>query len=263
MLLNAVPQLSKPMSVSEQIELKSPEEIATMKRGGAILHEIHDRMRDKVRPGVTTLELDRIARQMIESRGGVPAFLGYQGFPGTLCTSINEEIVHGIPSRRVLEEGDIVSIDVGMILDGFYSDTARTYPVGKIDAKSRKLLEVTERSLEIGISHLVPGKRLGDVSHAIQEHAESHGLSVVREYAGHGIGRSLHEEPRVPNYGRPGRGPRWEPGMVVAIEPMLNLGTYKTRVLDDDWTVVTADGSRSAHFEHTIAVTEDGPLILT
>lgn len=251
------------MSVSEQIELKSPAEIGIMKRGGKVLHQIHDRMRELVRPGVTTLELDRVAREMIEAAGGTPAFLGYQGFPGTLCTSINEEIVHGIPSERVLEEGDIVSLDVGMVLDGFYSDTARTLAVGKIDADSQKLLDVTEKSLEVGISCLVSGKRLGDVSHAIQEYAERHGVSVVREYAGHGIGRGLHEEPRVPNYGRPGRGPRWERGMVVAIEPMLNLGTHKTRLLDDDWTVVTADGSRSAHFEHTVAVTEDGPLILT
>lgn len=251
------------MSVSEQIELKSPAEIQIMMRGGRVLHDIHDRMRELVRPGVTTLELDTVAQRMIEASGGTPAFLGYQGFPGTLCTSVNDEIVHGIPSKRVLQEGDIVSIDVGMILDGFYSDTARTLPVGNVDADSRRLLEVTEKSLGIGISQLVSGNRLGDVSHAIQEYAESHGVSVVREYAGHGIGRSLHEEPRVPNYGRPGRGPRWEPGMVVAIEPMLNLGTYKTRVLNDDWTVVTEDGSRSAHFEHTIAVTEDGPLVLT
>lgn len=251
------------MSVSEQIELKSPEEIRIIKRGGAILRDVLARVEEAIRPGVTTLALDRIAHQMIEARGATPAFLGYQGFPGTLCTSINEEIVHGIPSRRALEEGDIVSIDVGVILDGFYSDSARTFPVGKIDAASRKLLDVTRRSLEIGITHLIAGQRLGDVSHAIQEYAEGEGLSVVREYAGHGIGRRLHEEPRVPNHGRPGRGPRWEPGMVVAIEPMLNLGTYKTRVLDDDWTVVTADGERSAHFEHTVAVTEDGPMVLT
>lgn len=251
------------MSVSEQIELKSPEEIRIIKRGGAILRDVLARVEESIRPGVTTLALDRIAHQMIEARGATPAFLGYQGFPATLCTSINEEIVHGIPSRRALEEGDIVSIDVGVILDGFYSDSARTFPVGKVDSASRKLLDVTRRSLEIGISHLVAGERLGDVSHAIQEYAEGEGLSVVREYAGHGIGRRLHEEPRVPNHGRPGRGPRWEPGMVVAIEPMLNLGTYKTRVLDDDWTVVTADGERSAHFEHTVAVTEDGPMVLT
>lgn len=251
------------MSVSEQIELKSPAEIALMKKGGKVLHDIHDRMRELVRPGVTTRQLDQVAREMIERAGGAPAFLGYQGFPGTLCTSVNEEIVHGIPSDRVLEEGDIVSIDVGMILEGFYTDTARTLPVGKIDADSQKLLDVTEKSLEVGISYLVSGKRLGDVSHAIQEYAEGHGVSVVREYAGHGIGRGLHEEPRVPNYGRAGRGPRWEPGMVVAIEPMLNLGTHKTRLLDDEWTVVTADGSRSAHFEHTVAVTEDGPQIVT
>jgi methionyl aminopeptidase len=251
------------MSVSEQIELKSAEEIRTIRKGGAILHDVLDRIEEKVRPGVTTGELDRIARQMIESRGGVPAFLGYQGFPGTLCTSVNEEIVHGIPSKRVLEEGDIVSVDVGMILGGFHSDTARTFAVGKIDPVSQKLLDVTKKSLEIGISHLVAGERLGDLSHAIQEYVEGEGFAVVREYAGHGIGRRLHEEPRIPNHGRPGRGPRWEAGMVVAIEPMVNIGTHKTRILEDDWTVVTADGERSAHFEHTIAVTEDGPVVLT
>jgi methionyl aminopeptidase len=251
------------MSVSEQIQLKSSEEIRAIGRGGAILHDVLDRIEEKVRPGVTTGELDRIARQMIESRGGVPAFLGYQGFPGTLCTSVNEEIVHGIPSRRVLEEGDIVSVDVGMILDGFYSDTARTLAVGQIDPVSRRLLDVTKRSLEIAISQLVSGRRLGDLSHAVQEYVEGEGFSVVREYAGHGIGRNLHEEPRIPNHGQAGRGPRWEAGMVVAIEPMVNVGTHKTRVLEDDWTVVTADGERSAHFEHTVAVTEDGPVVLT
>lgn len=234
-----------------------------MQRAGAILHEVHQRMAEKVVPGVTTLDLDRIARQLIESRGAVPAFLGYQGFPGTLCTSVDEEIVHGIPSDRVLTEGQIVSLDVGAILDGFYADTAWTYAVGQIDKETRRLLDVTERSLEIGIEELRVGRRLGDFSHAVQSYVESRGFSVVREYAGHGIGRALHEDPRIPNHGQAGRGIRWEEGMVVAVEPMVNVGTYETRLLSDQWTVVTADEKRSAHFEHTVAITAGDPLILT
>lgn len=248
---------------TQEIELKTAEEIEIMRQGGALLAEVRDRVGEKIRPGITTLELDRIAKQMLDSRGAVPAFLGYQGFPGTLCVSVNEEIVHGIPSNRVLVEGDIVSVDIGLIKNGFYADTARTFPVGQVDEESARLIQVTNEALDIAVSHLVPGERLGDLSHAVQEHVESHGFSVVREYAGHGIGRGLHEEPRVPNHGKAGRGIRWAPGMVVAIEPMVNVGTHRTLLLEDQWTVVTEDGRRSAHSEHTVAVTSDGPLVLT
>lgn len=251
------------MNPVQQIELKTPEEIQAMKKAGALLKEVRDRVGEKVRPGITTRELDRIAKQMVDARGAIPAFLGYHGFPGTLCTSVNEEIVHGIPSNRVLEEGDILSMDIGLVKDGFYVDTAKTFPVGNIDAVSRKLIEVTDHALDIAVEFLAPGKRLGDLSAAVQRYVESQGFSVVREYAGHGIGRRLHEEPRIPNYGKEGRGIRFQEGMVVAVEPMVNIGTYRTRVLDDEWTVVTADGSRSAHSEHTVAITADGPLVLT
>lgn len=251
------------MHVNQQIELKSREELKLMARAGAILREIRDRIGEKVVPGVTTRQLDHMAKQMLDARGAIPAFLGYQGFPGTLCTSVNEEIVHGIPSDRVLDEGDILSVDIGLVKDGFYADSARTYPVGRIGKDREHLLRVTEQSLKIATEYLIPGRRVGDLSHAVQEYVESEGLSVVREYTGHGIGRGLHEEPRIPNWGKAGRGARFAAGMVVAIEPMVNLGTHKTRVLDDQWTVVTADGAPSAHFENTIAVTKHGPRILT
>lgn len=251
------------MKTAQQIELKSEAEIELMRRAGALLREVRERVGEKVRPGITTRELDLMARQMIEARAATPAFLGYRGFPGTLCTSINEQVVHGIPSDRVLVEGDILSVDVGLIKDGFYADTAKTFAVGEIDAESARLIEVTEEALRIAIEHLLSGQRLGDLSHAVQSHIESHRMAVVREYTGHGIGRQLHGEPRIPNYGKAGRGPRWREGMVVAIEPMVNLGTHETRVLEDQWTVVTADGSRSAHVEHTVAITASGPEILT
>lgn len=255
---------SSAMAESAHIELKSRAEIASMKKAGAILREVRERLGDHVKPGVTTLQLDRVAKRLLDERGAVPAFLGYQGFPGTLCTSVNEEVVHGIPSaKRVLKEGDILSLDIGLVKDGFYSDTAVTYPVGKIDEESARLIRVTEQSLELAIRYLMPGKRLGDMAAAVQQFVESNGYSVVRDYAGHGIGRQLHEEPRIPNYGKAGRGVRFQAGMVVAIEPMVNAGTQKTKVLGDQWTVVTADGKRSAHAEHTVAITEDGPMILT
>lgn len=249
--------------VSSRIDLKTPAEIEIIARGGRIIHEVFERIADHVKPGVTTIELDRVAKQMIDARGARPAFLGYNGFPGTLCISVNEEIVHGIPGKRRLEEGDIVSIDVGVILDGFYSDSARTFPVGQVDETSRRLLDVTREALRRGIEQLRVGKRVGDYSHAVQSYVEPQGFSLVREYSGHGLGRSLHEDPKIPNYGKAGRGLRWEAGMVVAVEPMVNVGTHRTRELADHWTVVTADGSRSAHFEHTVAITEDGPRILT
>lgn len=251
-------------AMAERIELKTPDEIQAMRRAGAMLCEVLDLVLDRVRPGVTTEELDRLAQEEIERRGARPAFLGLYGFPKTILTSINEEVVHGIPSgRRKLEEGDIVSIDIGLIRDGMYADMARTVPVGEIDAESRRLIDVTTQALEAGTQELRRGRRLGDVSAAIQEIVESNRFSVVREYTGHGIGRRPHEEPKIPNYGVAGRGLRWQSGMVVCIEPMVNAGAPPTRVLDDDWTVVTADGRRSAHMENTIAVTHNGPLVLT
>jgi methionyl aminopeptidase len=251
------------MIQSGNIEIKSAQEIAQMREAGALLRSVFDHIARLVVPGVTTAELDRAARSLIEEAGAVPAFLGYHGYPATLCTSVNDEVVHGIPSRRQLCEGDIISIDCGLILRGFYSDAASTYPVGAVSAEARSLLEVTEQSLHAGIAVMRPGTRLGTLSHAIQSVIEPHGFGIVREYTGHGIGRAMHEPPQVPNYGKPDTGIRLRAGMVLAIEPMVNIGTWRTRTLDDDWTVVSADGSLSAHFEHTIAITDDGPRILT
>jgi len=247
----------------DRIILKSAEEIAIMRRGGKLLHEVMDLLIKAVHPGVTTLELDRIARTETEKRGAIPAFLGLYGFPGTLCISVNEEVVHGIPGTRVLKEGDIVSLDIGLVKDDFYVDMARTVGVGTIDESSQSLIKVASDSLDIGVEYLRPGLRMGDLSAAIQKYVEGQGFSVVRDYTGHGIGRKLHEEPKIPNYGLPGRGVRWQTGMVVCIEPMVNVGTFQTRTLGDRWTVVTADGKRSAHWEDTVAITEDGPLVLT
>lgn len=251
------------MRATQPIELKSEEEIRILRSAGAVLREVRELICEQVKPGVTTRQLDRLAKKMLDERDVMPAFLGYQGFPATLCTSVNEEIVHGIPSDRVLIEGDILSVDFGLIKEGFYVDTAKTVPVGRVDAASMHLISVTEKALEVAISQLYPGNRLGDLSAAVQEYVESEGLSVVREYAGHGIGRRLHEEPRIPNHGSAGRGIRWQAGMVVAVEPMVNIGTHGTRTLEDHWTVVTADAERSAHAEHSVAITAEGPLILT
>lgn len=245
------------------IILKTPEEIKVMERASRLVAETLQALIREVRPGVTTDELDRLAERFIRDGGGVPAFKGYRSYPKTLCVSVNEEVVHGIPSKRTLKEGDIVGMDLGAIIEGFYGDSAVTVAVGRVDPKVEELLRVTQESLYKGIEQAVVGKRLSDISHAVQRHAENGGFSVVTEFVGHGIGRQLHEEPQVPNYGRPGQGPRLQVGMVLAIEPMINMGSAAVKILDDRWTAVTKDGSLSAHFEHTIAIEESGPRILT
>jgi methionyl aminopeptidase len=242
---------------------KSPEEIAAMRRAGGILSDTLARLEDALRPGVTTGELDDIAERSITGAGGRPSFKGYRGFPASICTSRNHVIVHGIPGEEVLEDGDIISLDVGVLLDGFHADSAWTFPVGEVDAGAAELLKVTEASLEAAIEQCLPGRRLGDLGHAVEQVAEAAGFSVVREYVGHGVGRALHEDPQIPNYGPPGRREMLSPGMTLAVEPMINLGEATTRLLDDGWTVVTADGSLSAHFEHTVAIVEDGREVLT
>ncbi|WP_425059830.1 Methionine aminopeptidase 1 [Sporomusa carbonis] len=245
------------------IILKSQRELNYLRDAGRIVAETLNEVKKAVKPDVTTLELDRIAEQYIRSRGAVPAFKGYHGFPGNICTSVNEEVVHGIPGLKRLKNGDNVSIDIGAIINGYCGDAAITVPVGEVDAEVEKLIEVTEQSLYKGIEQAVAGNRLGDISHSIQTYAEGHGYGVVRDFVGHGIGRNMHEDPQVPNYGLPGRGPRLKSGMTLAIEPMINAGTHEVKTLSDNWTVVTADGKYSAHFEHTIAITADGPEILT
>jgi methionyl aminopeptidase len=242
---------------------KSAAEIEVMREAGRITARALDAVSSAVRPGATTADLDAIAEDVIVKAGARPAFKGYHGFPATLCTSVNDQVVHGIPGGRVLKEGEIVSVDCGAIVDGYYGDSARTFPVGQVSAEANRLMDVTKRSLEAGIARCRPGMRLYDVSAAVQEVAEAAGFSVVREYVGHGIGRSMHEDPQVPNYGKAGTGPTLRTGMVLAIEPMINAGAADVRSLDDGWTVVTLDGAMSAHFEHTVAVTEDGPLVLT
>lgn len=249
--------------MKEAIILKSLQEINTMRRAGAIVAEVLTLLKSKVRPGITTLELEKIAEEETKKRKAVPAFKGYKGYPWCLCTSINEQVVHGMPSKRVLNEGDILSIDFGVKFDGFYGDSAVTLPVGVVSETAERLIRVTEESLWKAIEAARAGNRLYDVSSAVQRHVESHGLSVVREFVGHGIGRELHEPPQVPNFGIPGQGIRLKPGMVLAIEPMINVGGWAIKVLGDGWTAVTADGSLSAHFEHTVAITEDGPLVLS
>jgi len=246
------------------IILKSLQEIDKIRKAGLVVAGVLDSIRDIVRPGVSTLTLDEFAERFIRTAGAIPAFKGYRGYPKTLCTSVNSEVIHGIPSKDILlKQGDIVSIDVGVIIEGFYGDAAVTLPVGTIAPESERLIKVTEESLFRGIAEAKAGNRLFDISHAVQGHVESHGYSVVREYVGHGIGRSLHEDPQIPNFGEPDQGPRLKPGMVLAIEPMVNVGGSATVVKEDHWTAVTADGSLSAHFEHTIAVMPDGPWILT
>jgi len=243
---------------------KSPTELQKMRQSGLLVSEILQELRGIVRPGVTTEDLEQTAEKRIRQAGARAAFKGYYGYPCVLCTSINNEIVHGIPSsKRMLGDGDIVKIDVGVELDGYYGDSATTIPVGEIGPELARLLNVTKESLELAIQEARLGNRLGDVCAAVQRHVEAHGYSVVREFVGHGIGRKLHEDPQVPNYGNPGQGPRLREGMVLAIEPMVNTGSGEARVLEDKWTAVTADGGYSAHFEHTVAVTKNGPWVLT
>ena len=246
------------------ILIKSPPEIEAMRRAGAVVGRFFEEVRPLVRPGVTTGSLEEFADRFIAQHGVRSAFKGYLGYPAHLCTSVNEEVVHGIPSKdRVVREGDILSIDFGVVREGFYGDAARTFAVGAVSDSSRRLMETTERSLSKAIEAARPGNRLGDISAAVQATVEAEGFSVVRDFVGHGIGRSMHEEPQVPNFGKPGTGPKLLPGMVLAIEPMVNAGGYAVELLADGWTVVTRDRSRSAHFEHTAAITEDGCSILS
>jgi methionyl aminopeptidase len=243
---------------------KGRAELEKMRQANLIVADVLKQVSAVVRPGVSTKEIDTIAEEQILRAGGRPAFKGYKGYPASVCTSINEEIVHGIPREdRVLREGDILAVDVGVFFQGFYGDSARTFPVGEISAELQRLLDVTRRSLYIGIEMARVGNRVSDISAVIQEHVESNGFSVVREFVGHGIGRALHEEPQVPNFGRPGRGARLAEGMVLAIEPMVNSRGPEVKVLADQWTAVTADGGYSAHFEHSVAVTDNGPWILS
>jgi methionyl aminopeptidase len=245
------------------ILLKTDAEVAEMRVAGEIVAGAHQRVRELLRPGLTTLELDREIEAFIRGKGGEPAFKGYRGYPASSCLSVNDEVVHGIPGKKVLQGGDIIGVDIGVKAGGFYADAAQTLPVGAIDSEAARLLRVTKEALYLGIDRARAGNRLGDVSHAIQKHVESAGMSVVRTLVGHGIGRSMHEDPQVPNYGRPGEGAVLKAGMVLAIEPMVNAGAHEVEILEDKWTVVTADGSLSAHFEHSVAVTDSGPAILT
>lgn len=243
--------------------IKSPQEVAIMRRAGRVVAETIRALKRQVRAGMTTGDLDDIAHECITKAGATPSFLGYRGYPKTICVSVNEQVVHGIPGDRVIKDGDIVSLDVGAIVEGYQGDAATTVAIGNVPKRTRDLLAAAEGALQAAIQKCRPGFRIGDLSWAVQQYVESRGFSVVRQYVGHGIGRALHEEPAVPNFGTPGRGVVLKPGLVLAIEPMVNTGGFDTRVLDDNWTVVTADGSLSAHFEHTIAIAEGEPEVLT
>ena len=242
---------------------KSKKEIDKMRAAGQLVGSVLRELREMVTPGITTIEIDRAAEKMIRDAGALPTFKGYHGFPYSICASVNEQVVHGFPSNYRLKEGDLFSIDCGVTLEGFVGDTATTVPVGSVPEDWQKLIQVTNECLERAIEQCRPGKHLGDIGWAVQELAESHGYSVVRDYVGHGIGRQMHEDPQIPNYGRPGQGPKIKAGYVFAVEPMVNMGGHHTKVLADGWTVVTLDGKPSAHSEHTIAITEDGPEVLT
>ena len=245
------------------IVCKSPAELERMRVANALVAAVLAELRRLVAPGVTTKELDTVAERQILEAGAVPAFKGYQGFPATLCASVNEAVVHGIPDATPLADGDVVSLDMGVVLDGFYGDSAITVPVGSISDRAADLLRVTREALDLAMEQVQVKGHVSDIGYAVQRHVEAHGFSVVREFVGHGIGAKLHEEPQIPNYGEPGRGPRLAAGMVLAIEPMVNMGNPSVKVLGDGWTAVTRDGSLSAHFEHTVAVTSDGPEVLT
>ena len=254
---------TSPSTYSGGITIKSPRELDSMRKAGEIVGKVIDLLKAAVEPGMTTRDLDRIAFKEITRHDASPTFKGYRGFPATICTSVNEEIVHGIPGRRRLQEGDIVKVDVGATLEGFIGDAAVTIAVGEVPGALLGLMEDTRLGLEAGIMAAVPGARVGDIGAAVQAYGESQGYGVVREFVGHGVGRFLHEDPQIPNYGVAGRGALLRPGMCIAIEPMFNLGDWRTKILDDDWTVVTADGRLSSHFEHSIAITNQGPEILT
>ncbi|MBM7588283.1 methionyl aminopeptidase [Bacillus pakistanensis] len=242
---------------------KTPREIDIMRTAGKIVALTHKELQKHITPGITTKELDAIAENFIRASDAIPSFKGYNGFRGSICASVNNELVHGIPGDRSLKEGDIISIDIGAKYNGYHGDSAWTYPVGTIDDETQKLLDVTEDSLYIGLKEAKPGERLSNISHAIQTFVEANGFSIVREYVGHGVGQDLHEDPQIPHYGPPGKGPRLKPGMILAIEPMVNAGNRYVKTLSDNWTVVTVDGKMCAHFEHTIAITEEGYEILT
>lgn len=245
------------------ITLKSKREIELLKKAGNIVYQTHQYLKPYIKEGITTKELDKLAEDFIRNQDATPSFKGYQGFPGTICASINDEVVHGIPGNRKLKNGDIISIDIGACYKGYHGDSAWSYPVGEISEEAKYLLEHTEKSLFIGLEQIKPGNRVGDIGAAIEEYANNHNLGVVIELVGHGVGTSIHEEPEVPNYGKHGTGPLLKEGMVIAVEPMLNLGTPDIYILDDEWTIKTDDGLPSAHFEHTVAVTKDGYEILT
>lgn len=246
------------------IIIKNRIELDLMKKAGQLTGMTLEMIAKHIRPGISTQELDALCEEFITRHGAKPSFKNYHGFTGSICASVNEVVIHGIPSRKnILKEGDIISVDVGAYLNGFHGDAARTFPVGDVSEEARKLIRVTEESFFKGIEHAYEGRRLGDISHAIQKHVEDNGFSVVRDFTGHGIGRSLHEDPQIPNYGKEGRGPRLDKGMVLAIEPMVNVGRYNVRILDDNWTTVTEDGKLSAHYENTVAITDGEPEILT
>ena len=249
--------------MSRLIQLKSAREIEIMRQAGQLTARARKLAGEMIEPGVTTDEIDRAVRTLIEKHGAIPAFLGYNGFPNSVCASINEEVIHGIPGGRVIQTGDIVSIDIGVVIDGFHGDCAATFAAGEVSQEAKRLIDVTEQSFYEALAHCKAGLRLTDISHAIQSYAEGYGFGVVRDFVGHGIGKSLHEAPEVPNFGNPGRGPRLQAGMTLAIEPMVNLGGPAVRILEDGWTVATVDGSLSAHYENTVLITDGEPEILT
>jgi len=245
------------------IILKTKREIEIMRKAGRLVAQSHELVRKYIKPGVTTKELDQLVEDFLKSQNAIPTFKGYGGFPYSICASVNEEVVHGFPSERKLVEGDIVSIDIGATFEGYVGDSAKTFLVGEVNDEKRHLVKATRQSFYEGIKFAKLSYRLSDISHAVQQYAESQGFSVVRDYVGHGVGKNMHESPQIPNFGKPGNGPRLQEGMVLAIEPMINAGTYNVKVLDNDWTVVTVDGKPSAHYEHTIAITDGEPELLT